>query len=690
MTTYMFGAFMLSGLALNSFAQSYTESFDDISLLGGSGWVIQNNSTPVGSISWFQGTATTATPTPGPFNSYTGAANSYIGVNFNSTGSTGTISNWLITPNRTLRNGDVFTFYTRKPTIGAGQTDYPDRLEVRLSTNGASTNVGSGAAGLGDFTTLLLSINPTLTTNVYPQVWTQFTITISGLPAPTSGRIAFRYFVTGAGSLGTNSDYIGIDQVVYTPYVCPAFTMTPGGALTGGTAGSAYSNSLTQTGALGAPSYAVTSGAIPPGMTLAANGTFSGTPTATGTFNFTVTVSDASGCSGSQNYSITVVCPANPITFSAAPTLCDNGADYTLVQGSPAGGTYSGTGVTGGAFDPSLGTQTITYDMTDPYGCAHSSNYTITVNTAPTVTQSAFASTCDNIATVALTGGSPAGGTYSGTGVTGTDFDPSAGTQPITYTYTDANNCTNSATATITVNTAPTVSQSAIAAVCADAGTVALTGGSPAGGTYSGTGVTGATFNPTSGTQVITYSYTDANGCTDTTTTAITVNPLPTVTFTSSVTTLCENHNPLTLSGGSPAGGTYSGTGVSGGVLNPATAGAGNHIVTYTYADANGCEDDATFTIVVDDCLGLTENGQDFGMEIYPNPTSGKFTMNTQSGGSFSIVNVVDIQGKEVCFESSKISAQTIEVDFSNQVNGVYFVNGLIDGQRVTLRVQKY
>lgn len=686
----MFSAFMLSGLASKSFAQSYTESFDDITLLAGNGWLIQNNSTPVGSISWFQGTATTATPTPGPFNSYTGAANSYIGVNFNSTGSTGTISNWLITPNRTLRNGDVFTFYTRKPTIGAGQTDYPDRLEVRLSTNGASTNVGAGATGLGDFTTLLLSVNPTLVANVYPQVWTQYTITISGLPAPTSGRIAFRYFVTGAGSLGTNSDYIGIDQVVYTPYVCPAFTMTPSGALTGGTAGSAYSNSLTQTGALGAPSYAVTAGAVPPGMTLAANGTISGTPTATGTFNFTVTVSDASGCSGSQSYSITVVCPANPISFSAAPALCDNAADYTLVQGSPAGGTYSGTGVSGGTFDPSSGTQTITYDMTDPYGCPHSSNYTITVNTAPTVTQSAFASTCDNITTVALTGGSPAGGTYSGTGVSGTDFDPAVGTQPITYTYTDANGCTNEATQTLTVNTAPTVSQSAIAAVCVDAGPVALTGGSPAGGTYSGTGVTGSNFNPASGTQVITYSYTDANGCTDTTITTITVNPLPAVTFTSPVSTLCINHNALTLSGGSPAGGTYSGPGVSGGVLNPATAGAGSHVITYSYTDANGCDNNATFTIVVSACLGLNENTQDFGMEIYPNPTSGKFTLNTTSGGNFSIVNVVDVQGKEVHFESSKISGQTIEVDFSNQVNGVYFVNGLIDGQRVVLRVQKY
>ena len=147
---------------------------------------MQNNSTPVGSLSWFQGTSTTATPTPGPFNSFNGAANSYIAVNFNSTGSTGTISNWLMTPNRTLRNGDVFTFYTRKPTIGGGQTDYPDRLEVRMSTNGASTNVGAGATAVGDFTTVLLSINPTLVANVYPQVWTKFTITISGLAAPTS------------------------------------------------------------------------------------------------------------------------------------------------------------------------------------------------------------------------------------------------------------------------------------------------------------------------------------------------------------------------------------------------------------------------------------------------------------------------------------------------------------------------
>ncbi len=320
-------------------AQSFTENFDDISQLAGRGWGTQNNSTPVGSLSWFQGTPTNATPTPGPFNAYNGAADAYIAANFNSTGSAGTISNWLIMPNRTLRNGDVFTFYTRKPTIGGGQTDFPDRLEVRLSTNGASTNVGTGAAGTGDFTTLLMSINPTLVANVYPQMWTQYTITMSGLPAPTSGRMAFRYFVTGAGSLGTNSDYIGIDAVAYTPYVCPALTMTPGGALSGGVFGQPYSTSLTQTGALGAPNYAVTAGALPPGLTLSANGTISGTSTDLGTFNFTVTVSDASGCNASQSYSITVVPTVPGVPTDVSASAGDAQIDVSWVDPANDGGS---------------------------------------------------------------------------------------------------------------------------------------------------------------------------------------------------------------------------------------------------------------------------------------------------------------------------------------------------------------
>ena len=169
--------------------------------------------------------------------------------------------------------------------------------------------------------------------------------------------------------------------------------MTPSGSLANAQAGVAYTAQLTQTGALGAPNFMVTTGALPPGLSLSAAGTISGTPTATGTFNFTVTVNDASGCSGSAGYSITSLCRSNVATLSDFPVLCTNSAIYTLSEGFPAGGTYSGTGVTGGQFDPAVGTQAITYTYTDPYGCTYSVSKTIVVNPAITITAQPTGST---------------------------------------------------------------------------------------------------------------------------------------------------------------------------------------------------------------------------------------------------------------------------------------------------------
>lgn len=62
-----------------------------------------------------------------------------------------------------------------------------------MSLNGASTNAGTTETSVGDFSTLLLDINPTLVPSGYPNAWTQYTVTISGVPTPTSGRLAFRY-----------------------------------------------------------------------------------------------------------------------------------------------------------------------------------------------------------------------------------------------------------------------------------------------------------------------------------------------------------------------------------------------------------------------------------------------------------------------------------------------------------------
>lgn len=423
----------------NSTAQ-LTENFDLITTLTGSGWVMQNNSVPVGSTGWFQGNATA-------FPSFNGAGDSYIGANFNNTTGANTISNWLVTPNFTIKNGDVITFYTRT-TI---DNMWADNLQVRMSTNGASTNVGTGSAAVGDFTTLLLEINPSLALSTYPMAWTQFTITVSGLSAPTSGRFAFRYYVPNGGPSGANSDYIGIDNFVYTPYICPTLTVTPA-SVPNGTAGVVYNQSLSQTNGLGAVSYAVTAGTLPPGMTLSSGGVISGTPTGTGVYNFTVTVTDASGCTGSTAYTLTVDCPTNGASLAAFPNLCDNDAPYIMSEGSPSGGTYSGTGVTGSSFDPAAGTQLITYSLTDVYGCPQLATGTITVNTAPTVTLSSFSLVCEDITAFPLSGGNPAGGTYSGTGVSSGNFDPAnVGTFTITYDYTDGNGCSNSTSEDITV-----------------------------------------------------------------------------------------------------------------------------------------------------------------------------------------------------------------------------------------------
>jgi hypothetical protein len=193
-------------------AQFIVENFDDITALPNAGWAMRNNSQSVGSSGWFQGLSFV-------FPAQAGAADSYIGANFNNTINTNTISNWLIMPTTFLSNGNVLRFWTRTVT----NSQFPDRLEVRLSTNGSSTNIGTGPNDVGDFTTLLLTVNPTLTLGGYPEVWTQYTITLSGLPPGggdcngfgMEGRFAFRYFVTAGGPAGDNSNYIGIDTVNY-------------------------------------------------------------------------------------------------------------------------------------------------------------------------------------------------------------------------------------------------------------------------------------------------------------------------------------------------------------------------------------------------------------------------------------------------------------------------------------------
>jgi hypothetical protein len=238
---------------------------------------------------------------------------------------------------------------------------------------------------------------------------------------------------------------------------------------------------------------------------------------------------------------VTVTVNSLPVvSFAPVAGTCAGAAAINLTQGLPFGGTYSGTGIAASSlFNPAtagLGIHIITYTFTDGNGCTNNASQSITVNDLPAVTFAAVPAVSVDAAAFSITQGSPAGGggTYSGTGITASPlFNPSVagiGTFTLTYTYTDGNGCTNSATQTITVNALPPVTFAAVPDVCIDAAAFNLTQGSPAGGTYSGTGITASPlFDPAvagAGTHTITYSYTDGTGTT-TATRAIVVNPLP-------------------------------------------------------------------------------------------------------------------------------------------------------------------
>lgn len=148
---------------------------------------------------------------------------------------------------------------------------------------------------------------------------------------------------------------------------------------------------------------------------------------------------------------------------------------------------------------------------------------------------------------------------------------------------------TASTVVNVTRHPLPSVSAGSDEWVCINSSSFGLTG-SPAGGTWSGTGVSGNFFNASaagSGAHTLHYAYTDpSTGCYNSDTKVITVGPLVTVGANSTF----SNQRNYQLTGGSPTGGVWSGAHVnsSNGTFNARNAGSGNHNVTYSYTQ-NGC-----------------------------------------------------------------------------------------------------
>ncbi|WP_199228409.1 putative Ig domain-containing protein [Caulobacter sp. D4A] len=193
---------------------------------------------------------------------------------------------------------------------------------------------------------------------------------ISGTPTTATTATVV---VTVTDSSGGNGSYTSTASANLT-IAAPTITLSPAsGALPGGQAGVSYSQTFTSTGGVTPTTFAVTAGALPPGLSLSTNGLASGTPTSTGTYNFTVTATDSSGnnYTGSASYSITVSAPTIVVSPSTLPagavaaaysqTITASGGTtpyvFSLDSGTlPAGltlttgGVLSGTPTEGGSF----------------------------------------------------------------------------------------------------------------------------------------------------------------------------------------------------------------------------------------------------------------------------------------------------------------------------------------------------
>jgi outer membrane autotransporter protein len=391
-----------------------------------------------------------------------------------------------------------------------------------------------------------------------------------------------------------------------TPYTvtisAPTISITPT-TVPSATAGTAYSQALAASGG-GAPyTFAVTSGALPQGVSLAGN-TIAGTPTVTGTFNFTVTATDSLGFTGARAYSMTsnaptiavapVTLPAPTVGIAYSQALSASGGtpaySFAITSGalpnglSFSGGTISGTPTAAGTFN-------ITVTATDSLGFTGSRAYSTTV-AAPTITLTPGSVPAGVVgqaySSALIAGGGTAPYTFSSTGTLppGVSLSPStgvlsgqptaAGTYNFTVTVTDNSTGTGAPftkqlayTLTVsppTITIAPTTlpapaigtpyTQSVTASGGSGTYTYAVTGGAlPAGLTFSAGGTLSGT--PTAaGTFSVTTTATDAFGSTGSRLYSFTI-AAPTITV--SPGTLANAHvgqaftGVFTASGGTPA-----------------------------------------------------------------------------------------------------------------------------------------
>lgn len=377
---------------------------------------------------------------------------------------------------------------------------------------------------------------------------------------------------------------------------------------------------------------------------------------------YAVTVTSAAMCSSSDTINVTI--NSNPVVDLGADTA--SCATAILLDASNAGLNFQWNDMSTGQTLSAMTSGTYYVDVTDPVtGCMGSDTIDVAINANPTVNLGADQTQCGG--SVMLDAGN-AGALFMWSDSSATQMITVSSSGTYSVMVTDPlTGCMNSDTVSVTINSTLTVDLGPDTSSCGgtivlDAGPILFVDFMWSDSTTAQTLTVG-----TSGSYYVTVTD-SATGCTGTDTVVVTINTLPNVTLMMPSSTPCVDDASITLSGGSPAGGTYSGPGVTAGVFDP-SVGAGNHTIVYTYTDANGCTNSATQPITVNACVGIAEHETNT-VSIYPNPSTGLITI--KSNSALNTVTVLNAIGETVMTQQSNTSR--IAVDLSAQPDGVYFI----------------
>ena len=313
--------------------------------------------------------------------------------------------------------------------------------------------------------------------------------------------------------------------------------------------------------------------------------------------------------------------------------------------------------LTEGASRPSLAqlsAGSYTCSVTDANSCTATQSFVITEPAALMAMSSSTAILCNGGSSTVTVNAMDGTAPYTGTGT----FSASAGSYA--YPVTDANGCSTSTTGTITEPAAITGIQSP--SICV-----------------------GENYQVGTSTYTTFGTYTDVltafNGCDSTVTTNLTVNSLPSLSVAAADTNVCVSSSAVSLIA-LPLGGTWTGAGILGSTFSPSIAGAGTHIITYTYTDINACASTAEITMVVDLCTGINAVSNTASFTVYPNPTNSSLTINTSV--NYTSIQIVNTLG-QVVFTKEKSTVLNV----SSLPSGIYFIQ-LVDNKGSVIDKEKF